>query len=82
MRLALSIGSNVLQKRVKFKVDTWLGRRQTKPFKGVKLSIRKSIYPFRKSIRWVRKKRRSRARRIMSEEAGIHDVMMLDAGTK
>ena len=82
VRLALSIGSNVLQKRVKFKVDTWLGRRQTKLFKGVKLSIRKSIYPFRKSIRWVRKKRRTRARRTMSEEAGIHDVMLLDAGMK
>ena len=82
VRLALSIGSNILQRRVKFKVDTWLGRRQTKLFKGVKLSIRKSIYPFRKSIRWVRKKSRSRARRTMSEEAGIHDVMLLDAGMK
>ena len=82
VRLALSLGSNILQRRVKFKVDTWLGRRQTKLLKGVKLSFRKSIYPFTKSIRWVRKKRRSRARRIMSEEAGIHDVMLLDAGMK
>lgn len=82
VRLALSLGSNILQRRVKFKIDTWLGRRQTKLLKGVKLSFRKSIYPFRKSIRWVRKKRRSRARRIMSDEAGIHDVMLLDAGMK
>ena len=82
VRLALSLGSNMLQRRVKFKIDTWLGRRQTKLLKGVKLSLRKTIYPFRKSIRWVRKKRRSRARRTMSEKAGIHDVMLLDAGIK
>jgi len=82
VRLALSLGSNMLQRRVKFKIDTWLGRRQTKLLKGVKLSLRKTIYPFRKSIRWVRKKRRSRASRTMSEKAGIHDVMLLDAGIK
>ena len=82
VRLALSLGSNILQRRVKFGVNTWLGRRQTKVLKGVKLSFRKSIYPFRKSIRWVRKKTRATARRTMSEEAGIHDVMLLDAGMK
>lgn len=82
VRLALSLGSNVIQKRVKLKFKFWLGRRQTKLLKGVKLSFRKSIYPFRKSIRWVRKKSRSRDRRTMSEEAGIHDVMLLDAGMK
>ena len=69
IRFALRIASSLLQEGVKLRVDTWLGRRRTRFFRGIKVSCKKTI-------RWAKKKTNSRQN---NEEV---DIVALDAGMK
>ena len=71
IRFALRIASNLLQEGVKLRVDTWLGRRRTRFFRGIKVSCNKTI-------RWVAKKKNPSSQ----QKYEFDNVVALDAGMK
>lgn len=74
IRFALRIASSLLQEGVKLRVDTWLGRRRTRFFRGIKVSCNKTI-------RWVVKKKTNNAPS-SQQKYEFDNVVALDAGMK
>ena len=72
IRFALRIASTLLQEGVKLRVDTWLGRRRTRFFRGIKVSCRKTI-------RWAKKKNNAPS---SQQKYEFDNVVAFDAGMK
>ena len=72
IRFALRIASCLLQEGVKLRVDTWLGRRRTRFFRGIKVSCKKTI-------RWAKKKNNAPS---SQQKYEFDNVVALDAGMK